>query len=302
MDINSVRLNFNKDSVYLINALVGFIMFGIALELKLQDFKLLLRYPKPAFVGLFSQYILLPIATLLIIWVVNPHPGLALGMVLVAACPGGNMSNFFTHLAKGNLALSVSLTTFSSAFAFILTPIGFFFWGNLLPVTREYLKSISVSPYEILISITVLLVVPLILGILFQKLFPKLTHTVKRVVQRISILLLAFFIVGALATNWKFFKEYIHLLFGLVFLMNLAGLSLGYYFAKIFRLPLSDRKTVAIETGIQNSSLGLAIVFSFFDGLGGMAMICAWWGIWHLIAGAAIATYWNKTTPKGLEP
>ncbi len=301
MDINAVRLNFNKDSVYLINALVGFIMFGIALELKLQDFKHLLRYPKPALVGIFSQYILLPVATLLIIWVINPHPGLALGMVLVAACPGGSMSNFFTHLAKGNLALSVSLTAFSSAFSFILTPLGFFFWGNLLPNTREYLKSISVSLSEILVSITLLLIIPLVLGILFQKLFPKLTHTVKKTVQRISVLLLGFFIVGALASNWKFFKEYIHLLFGLVFLMNLAGLSLGYYFAKLTRLPLNDRKTVAIETGIQNSSLGLAIVFGFFDGLGGMAMICAWWGIWHLIAGAAVATYWNKTTPKELE-
>lgn len=301
MDINAVRLNFNKESVYLINALIGFIMFGIALELKLQDFKHLLRNPKPAFVGLFSQYVLLPLATLLIIWVINPHPGLALGMVLVAACPGGNMSNFFTHLAKGNLALSVSLTTFSSALAFILTPLGFFFWGNLLPVTREYLKSISVSPYEILVSVTLILLIPLVIGILFQKLFPKLTHTVKRAVQRISVLLLGFFIVGALATNWKFFKEYIHLLFGLVFIMNLAGLSLGYYFAKLFRLPPNDRKTVAIETGIQNSSLGLAIVFNLFDGLGGMAMICAWWGIWHLIAGAVIATYWNKIAPKELE-
>ncbi|EOQ88534.1 sodium Bile acid symporter family protein [Leptospira yanagawae serovar Saopaulo str. Sao Paulo = ATCC 700523] len=242
MDINGVRLNFNKESVYLINAL---------------------------------------------------------GMVLVASCPGGKMSNFFTHLAKGNLALSVSLTTFSSTFAFLLTPIGFFFWGNILPITRSYLKSISVSPIEILVSITILLVVPLLLGIFFQIRFSKLTHSVKRVVQRISILLLAFFIIGALVTNWKFFKEYIHLLFGLVFLMNLAGLSIGYYIAKLFQLPMSDRKTISIETGIQNSSLGLAIVFSFFDGLGGMAMICAWWGIWHLLAGAAIATYWNQTSKLG---
>lgn len=81
--------------------------------------------------------------------------------------------------------------------------------------------------------------------------------------------------------------------------MNLAGLSIGYYIAKLFQLPMSDRKTISIETGIQNSSLGLAIVFSFFDGLGGMAMICAWWGIWHLVAGAAIATYWNQTSKLG---
>ncbi|PJD99086.1 MAG: hypothetical protein CK427_16435 [Leptospira sp.] len=296
MDPNSVHLNFNKDSVILVNLLVGIIMFGVSLDLKKDDFLLLWRNPKSAFVGLLSQYILLPLATLLIIVLWKPHPGLAVGMILVAACPGGNMSNFFTNLSKGNLALSVSLTTFSSSMAFILTPIAFFFWGNILPETSSFLKEISVDPKEMFFSITILLLLPLILGLVFQFYFPRIRDRIRNPFQIISVILLAVFILGALAGNWKNFISYIHLLFGLVFVMNFFGLALGYNFAKLFKLKVADRRTISIETGIQNSSLGLAIVFNFFDGLGGMALICAWWGIWHLLSGAALAYYWSRNT------
>ncbi|MDF3821130.1 bile acid:sodium symporter family protein [Leptospira sp. 96542] len=297
MDINAVKLNFNRDTVLLINVLVAIIMFGVALEIKKEDFVRLFKNPKAAFVGLFSQYILLPLFTILIIITLDPHPGLALGMILVAACPGGSMSNFFANLAKGNLALSVSLTAFSSGLSFILTPFSFLFWGSLLPNSRNYLKQISVNPLEMFVSITILLFIPLVLGIGFQTLWPNFTLKIKRFIQRLSIVLLAFFIVGALFGNWRFFIEYIHILFVLVFLMNLFGLASGYYLAKIFSLEHRDRKTISIETGIQNSSLGLAIVFGFFDGLGGMALICAWWGIWHLITGALISFYWRRRDP-----
>jgi BASS family bile acid:Na+ symporter len=294
MDLDSVRLNFNKDSVIIINALVGIIMFGVALDLRKNDFLHLLRNPKPAFVGIVSQYILLPLVTLALIYIIQPHPGLALGMILVASCPGGNMSNLFTSMAKGNLALSVSLTTFSSSLSFLITPLAFLIWGNVLPSSRIYLKEIAVDPIEMLLGITIMLLIPLLLGIVFQKAFPKLTSKIKSTVQRISVLLLGFFVIGALLTNFKFFIQYIDKLFYLVFLMNLFGLLVGYYFAKISNLGYAERKTIAIETGIQNSSLGLAIVFNFFDGLGGMALICAWWGIWHLISGAALSYYWGR--------
>ncbi|MCZ8342692.1 MAG: bile acid:sodium symporter family protein [Leptospira sp.] len=296
MDINSVRLNFNKDSVIIVNLLVGIIMFGVSLDLKKDDFLLLWRNPKSAFVGLVSQYILLPLATLLIIVIFNPHPGLAIGMILVAACPGGNMSNFFTNLGKGNLALSVSLTTFSSSLAFILTPLVFFFWGNLLPETSTFLKEISVDSKEMFLSITIMLLFPLILGLVIQFYFPRFTARIRKPIQIISVILLAVFIFGALAGNWNYFLSYIHLLFGLVFIMNLLGLAIGYYFAKLFNLKVADRRTISIETGIQNSSLGLAIVFNFFDGMGGMALICAWWGIWHLLSGATVAFYWSRNS------
>ncbi|TGN20544.1 bile acid:sodium symporter family protein [Leptospira idonii] len=293
MDLNSVKLNFNKDSILLINIFVGIIMFGIALDLKKADFVLLFKHPKAALIGILSQFFLLPILTLVILFILKPHPGLALGMILVAACPGGNMSNFFTLLSKGNIALSISLTAFSSTVSFLTTPLGFFSWGSFYEPSQNLLKTISVNTWEMFVSILIILVIPLALGIFVSLVFPIFTSKIRKTIRVTSILLLAFFIVGALVANWKFFLEYIHILFLLVLLMNAAGLGGGYLLAKLSGLPVADRRTIAIETGIQNSSLGLALVFNFFDGLGSMAMICAWWGIWHLISGWGIATYWN---------
>jgi len=298
MDINDIRLNFNKDSLILLNLFIAFIMFGIALDLKKADFINLLKNPKPAFAGIFSQFILLPLLTLAILYTINPHPGLALGMILVAVCPGGNMSNFFSSLAGGNLALSIGLTAFSSTVSVFLTPLGFFFWGSLYPPSQTYLRSISLNPKEMFSSILLILIIPLILGIVFGYFLPKATTKLKKPIRYISLALLVVFIIGALSANWKYFLSYIHILFGLVFLMNAAGLLGGYFFAKILSLPVADRRTIAIETGIQNSGLGLALVFGFFDGLGSMAMICAWWGIWHLISGWSLATYWSYQTKK----
>lgn len=295
MEINQVRLNFSKDSVLFINILVGIIMFGISLDLKKADFINLWKHPKSAFAGLFSQYVLLPLATLFLIFIWKPDPGLAAGMILVSACPGGNMSNFFTKLSRGNLALSVSLTTFSSSFAFLLTPLTFLLWGNILPETSTYLRQIYIDPWEMLLSIAIIFLFPLLLGIIVSKFFPNVTSRIKNFIQKLSVILLILFIVGALLGNWRYFIKYIQILFGLVFVMNLLGLTLGYQFAKILNLNVPDRKTISIETGIQNSSLGLAIVFNFFDGLGGMALICAWWGIWHLISGGILSYYWNRS-------
>ncbi|TGN11659.1 bile acid:sodium symporter family protein [Leptospira ilyithenensis] len=298
MDLNDVRLNFNKDSLFLLNLFVAFIMFGIALDLKKADFLNLLKNPKPAFAGIFSQFIILPLLTLAILYTLNPHPGLALGMILVAVCPGGNMSNFFSLLAGSNLALSIGLTAFSSTVSVFTTPLGFFFWGSLYPPSQTYLRSIALNPSEMFVSILFILITPLLLGIVFSYFFPRVSNKLKKPIRYFSLALLVVFIIGALAANLKYFLSYIHILFGLVFLMNAAGLFGGYFFAKILKLPIADRRTIAIETGIQNSGLGLALVFGFFDGLGSMALICAWWGIWHLISGWSLATYWNYQAKK----
>ncbi|GBF50092.1 sodium Bile acid symporter family protein [Leptospira ryugenii] len=294
MNIDEVRLNFNKDSILLINLLIGFIMYSVSLDLRWKDFVNLFRNPKPALIGLISQYLLLPLTTSLIILIWKPHPSLALGMILVAACPGGNMSNFFTLLAKGNLALSVSLTAITSTLAFVMTPISFLFFGSINPITKDFLKEIALNPSDLFTSVAMLLLLPLALGLCSSHYFPNLIQRVKSWLQRISLLFLAFFIVGALLANFRYFIDYILILFGLVFFMNAAGLFVGYYWSSLFSLPVKDRRTISIETGIQNSSLGLALVFLFFDGQGGMALISAWWGIWHLISGATISYIWSK--------
>ena len=241
-----------------------------------------------------SQFILLPAITFLLVYFLRPHPGLALGMILVAACPGGNVSNFYSLVAGGNVALSVSLTGFATFFAVFLTPLNFEFWGSILPETAEILHSIDISFFEMAKTLVLILIIPLLLGIWFRRKFPPLTIRIEKYVRILSFLILAAFIGFALAGNMDVFSKYIHYVVYLVLLHNALALITGYLTAKITRLNSRDVKTITIETGIQNSGLGLLIIFTFFDGMGPMALITAWWGIWHLISGIVSAIIFRR--------
>src|SRR5690606_31229384 len=128
----------------------GFLMFGVALDIKLEDFRALFRTPKPILVGLVSQWVLLPLLTFILILIVQPHPGIALGMMMVAACPGGNISNFLVHLSKGNAALSVTLTSITTVLAFIVTPLNLILYGNQYEPTHQILKQFELDPVQLI--------------------------------------------------------------------------------------------------------------------------------------------------------
>ena len=278
----------------MLNIALAFIMFGVALSLETRHFREVARNPKGFWVGVVSQFIFLPAITFLLVYFLRPHPGLALGMILVAACPGGNVSNFYTLVAGGNVALSVSLTGFATFFAVFLTPLNFEFWGSILPETEEILNSIDISFFEMAKTLVLILIIPLLLGIWFRRKFPPLTIRIEKYVRILSFLILAAFIGFALAGNMDVFSKYIHYVVYLVLLHNALALITGYLTAKITRLNSRDVKTITIETGIQNSGLGLLIIFTFFDGMGPMALITAWWGIWHLISGIVSAIIFRR--------
>lgn len=294
MDLDLVRLNFNPAGLQLLKICIALIMFGIALDLKGRDFAQLLLRPRAAFVGIFCHLVLLPALTLALIHLLQPHPGLALGMVLVAACPGGNMSNFLTMVARGNVHLSVGLTAFSDLASVVATPLNFLFWGSLYAPAASRLRAIEISFGEVALSLTFMIVVPLFAGMLVRRASPKLAQRLYRPFHWFSVGLLGLFVVLALAANFKHFIDHIGTLFTLVFVMNASALATGYLAAFAARLGERDRRTLSIETGIQNSGLGLMLVFTFFDGNGPMAMICAWWGIWHLISGASVAVLFRR--------
>lgn len=296
MSIDSVRLNFSEDSLQVLNLCLAIIMFGVALDIKWSDFRKIFLSPKAATVGLLSQFILLPAATFLLVWFIQPEPSIALGMMLVAACPGGNISNFMTHLAKGNTALSVSLTSLGTMLAIFTTPLNLQLWASLYPPTANILHEISLNPWDVFNTIVILIGVPLILGMYVGHRYPIFSSKLSRRVKPISIFIFASFVVIAFFNNLDAFLEYIHLVIVVVFIHNLTALALGYYTGKLFRLDEDSRKTLAIETGIQNSGLGLILIFSFFSGLGGMAIVAAWWGIWHILSGLALSTYWSRTS------
>jgi len=293
-DIDAIRLNFSPGSLMLLNAILSIVMFSIALDLKPADFRALTRTPKALLTGMFSQFIVLPVLTFLMLLVSNPQPSIGLGLILVAACPGGNISNFITHRAGGNTALSVSMTGISTVAAILLTPFNVAFWGNLYEPTRAILRQTTLDPVSIAITVFFMLILPLILGIMVNVRLPEFAARIRKTMQRLSMAIFLGFIVLALAANWSFFLSFAGAVAGLVVVHNALALSGGYVSALVMRLPEYDRRAIAIETGIQNSGLGLVLIFAFFGGLGGMAVAAAFWGIWHAISGLALATFWSR--------
>ena len=293
-EIDQIRLNFNPGTLMLLNIVLGLIMFGVALDLRIGDFVRVFRSPKAPVLGLLCQFLLLPALTfLLVIWI-QPAPSLALGMMLVAACPGGNISNFMTHLARGNTAVSVSMSAGSTAAAIFFTPANVAFWGSRYEPTAAILRQVALDPLDMLFLVFVLLGVPLVLGLLISHRFPGLADRLRRPFKFGSIAVFLLIVVLAFAGNWQNFLDYIHLVVLIVLLHNATALALGYLSSRALRLPEEDARAVAIEVGIQNSGLGLLLIFGFFQGLGGMALVAAWWGIWHIIAGLSVATFWSR--------
>ena len=293
-ELDAVRINFSPHDLLGLNLALALIMYGVALDLKIEDFRYLSKNPKVFFLGLFSQFLLLPFLTLALVWVLNPPPSVALGMFLVAACPGGNVSNFLTSLAKGNTALSVSLTAFSTLLSIFATPLNFALWAGFYGPTAGLLKEISLDICEVFLTVGLILGIPLIVGILTRRYQDQWASRISKILKPLSILVFAAFVVIAFAGNFDLFLAYIGVIFLWVFLHNLIALSAGFLTAKIGKLTLSDQKTLTIETGIQNSGLGLVLIFTYFEGLGGMAIITALWGIWHLISGMLIAGIWSR--------
>lgn len=300
--IDQVQLSFNPQTLTLLNTVLGLVMFGVALELKVDDFKAALKTPKALALGLFGHHILFPAMTYVLVWLLNPLPSIALGMILVSSCPAGHISNFLVHYAKGNTALSVSVSALSTAVALVMTPLNFAFWGNLSPVTSGLMKQVAMSPWEMLEVIVLLLGVPLVLGMWVARRYPAFAQRIQKPMKLLSLLVLVGFIVGALAANFKHFLAYIQFVLLVVFIHNLLALVTGYSLATAVGLPERDRRAITFEMGIQNSGLGLILIFNFFNGLGGMAIVTAWWGIWHIVAGMTLATFWKNRSPDGAKP
>lgn len=291
--IDAIRLNLGEGGLLVMNISLAFIMFGVALELTIGDFRRLVNEPKSTLVGVFSQFVLLPAVTLLLVFLFEPHPSMALGMFMVAACPGGNISNFFSLLARGNAALSVSMTAIATLLAIVMTPFNFTLWASFYEPTHLILRDIHISLWEVFKIIGLILGVPLLLGMIIRHFKEAWAEKMSVWIKNFGILFFAGFVLVAFSMNFDKFLNYIHLVIGLVFFHNAFALTGGYGLASVFNLSEQDRKSIAIETGIQNSGLGLLLIFNFFDGLGGMALVAAWWGIWHVITGLAIGWYWS---------
>ena len=294
LPVDEIRLNFNPASLAVLNAVLAFLMFGIALDTRAEDFRRLVRMPMAFAVGIVAQFLFLPAITFLLTLIVQPGPSIALGMILVACCPPGNVSNILTHRANGNVALSVSMTAVSNAISIVAMPLNLAFWGSIHPTASGLLRSIALDPMQMLLHILMIIGVPFVLGIACARQFPHWTERFTKPLRILSFLTLIGFIVGAIAGNWRYFLDYVGLVLLVVALHDALAFGLGWTVARAARLSDYDSRAMSIEVGIRNAGLGLGIIFSFFDGLGGMAVVAGVWGFWDIIAGLLLAAWWAR--------
>ena len=296
-DIDSVVLNFDESSLDLLRYVIAAIMLGIALDTKVADFRRALRKPRAMAVAIAAQFLLLPAITFVLTLLLQVRGSVALGMILVAACPPGNVSNILTHRARGDVALSVSMTAVGNVLAIFLMPLNVAFWGSIHPTASEKLREFDLDTLSMLGEVAFVIGIPFALGMAVSARFPAFAGRAHPWVSKVAVLALLTFIVAGLAGNWSTFLEYIGVVLVAVFLHDALALAVGYTIARGARLDGYSTRAMTFEVGIRNAGLGLLIVFTFFGGLGGMAVVAAWWGIWDIIAGLAVATWWARRTP-----
>ena len=305
--LNSVTINFGEGGMMIVNIILAFVMFGVALGIKPRTIKDTFKNPKSIITGAVLQWFALPAITFVVALALSRFitPMIALGMILVASCPGGNISNFLSSLSKGNIVLSVSLTAITTAMAPIITPLNFFLWGSLYShfiSIKSDIPLLVIPFFPMLEQILLLLGLPIVLGLLFAHYFPSATKKITKPAQAISVLLFVGMVIVSFTQNFQIFIDNIFYVFFIVMLHNGTALATGYFGSKLAMLPHNDAKSLTIETGIQNSGLGLILLFNsaifppeiWHGHYGGMLFITAWWGIWHIISGLCVAFYFRK--------
>jgi BASS family bile acid:Na+ symporter len=270
------------------------VMFSVALGLRVDDFSFLRDKPLLFAGGVIAQVIVLPLVTFLIILAMRPAPSIALGMIVVACCPGGAVSNLLTYLSRGNVAASVALTATSSLLAAILTPASILFWSHAYAPTGALLRSLDVSPLLFLAQTTFLLAVPLVLGMTVAARAPDVARRIKRRTTVLGVSVLVGVIIYGIAYFFPVLFPALPLLGGVVVLHNAVAFAVGALAGRVLSGAASTRRALTFEIGIQNSGLALVILLSQLRGLGGAAAVAAVWGVWHLIAGGLLAQFFRQ--------
>lgn len=303
-NIDAINVTLNAGGMNTINIVLAFVMYGVALGIKPRMFVDVFKNPKSVFLGMLCQLVLLPLFTFLLALALGGSITwtMAMGMILVASCPGGNISNFMSSLSKANVELSVSLTAISTALAVLLTPFNFWLYGSLYLHFADIpgeVPTLVIPLWDVFKTIVILLGLPLTLGILTSHFLPNLAEKLKKPFQWFSIIFFIAMVVLSFAGNFDAFLRCIKYIFIVVLIHNLLALSIGFLTGTAFNVPARDRRTLTIETGIQNSGLGLVLLlgtslFTNFPPHGGMLVITAWWGVWHIISGLTVSTIFNR--------
>ena len=277
------QLNILRPQV--INYLLGVIMFGMGLTLKLEDFKVVFSRPKDVIIGCLAQFTIMPLLAWLLVRLFSLDEALALGVVLVGCCPGGTASNVIAYLAKGDLALSVGMTGVSTLFAPLLTPLLTWLLAG---------KSVDVNVLSMFLSILYVVILPIVVGLFVKWLWPRFTEKSVAYLPAVSSLAIAFIVMIIVAANAQKLLVGGFAIVAVVMLHNLCGLGVGYLIASMLRLSPSKRKAISIEVGMQNSGLASSLATIHFAAYPMASIPGAIFSVWHNISGALVARFFAR--------
>ena len=272
-----------------VNYLLMIVMFGMGLTLKLEDFKLVFTRPKDILIGCIAQFTLMPLLAFVLGKVFSLDAALLAGVVLVGTCPGGTSSNVITYLSKGDVALSVGMTSVNTLLAPILTPA----------ITYLLLRTtVSVDPISMFLSIVKVVIIPITLGFIINKLFGKATQKLVKVLPSISVIAICLIVAAVVSHNSEKIMATGIIVFVVVILHNLLGYACGFGLGKLLHMSIPKTKAISIEIGMQNSGLATSLAGSAFPNLAMATVPGAIFSVWHNISGAILANIYNRWTDK----
>ena len=268
-------------------------MLGVGLDLRWKDFKSLKSFKRSAIIGLLFQFALLPAIAYSVTRILQLPISVSLGFILLATCPGGNLSNFFAHASKGNAALSVGMSGISTILSIILTPLNFTFWGNLHPDSASILETIHIDPIETAKTIIWLTIIPSIVGMILAKQTPKLARILRKPIKLFSVSTLVIMLIVTFIQYPSILPYLIPTYPGVIAIAG-GGMLFSYLLATKFHINEKDKRSISIEVGVQNTILGIALTFAFFNGLPGMVIVALVWTFWNITTGLLISWWWSK--------
>ncbi len=293
-DIDQLSIDLPASLQLIVKVIVGLLLFGIALDTRLEDFRDVVRRPGVIAVGVLAQYAVTPALTVLLTLALDVRGSVAVGMLLVACCPAGNLSNLLTHRARGDVALSISLTGVSNVVAVVATPAAFAFWSGLNPAARDVLRDVSLDPWDVMGEVALLIGLPFAAGLFVAWRWSALAARLKRFVEPGVLVLLLLVVIGGLASQLHIFLDYVGAVALPVAAQNLMALGIGYATAKACRLTTAGTRAMTFELGVRNTALAVVLAIAFFGDLGGVVLIAALWGLWDTATGLALASWWRR--------
>ncbi len=294
VDIDQLSIDLPASLQLATKIIVGLFLFGVALDTRLEDFRDVVRRPGVIAVGVAAQFLLAPALTVVLTVALDVRASVAIGMLLVACCPAGNLSNLLTHRARGDVALSISLTGVSNVLAVVATPAAFAFWSSFNPAAGALLRQVSLEPWDVVREVALLIGVPFAAGLFVAWRWSAIAARLKRFVEPGVLVLLLLVVIGGLAGQFHIFGDYLGVVALPIAAQNLMALGIGYATAKACRLSPAGTRAMTFELGVRNTALAVVLALAFFGDLGGVVLVAALWGLWDTASGLALASWWRR--------